>query len=153
MLKHRFQRAKAGLGSVRRQAQRVGDELRERLRTASANAPASPTQKADTAAASESAPSETNLRAPLGDSEALQSQPDEPPVVARLMVEIRSDGTRTIARGAIQDQLSGEQVSLVAQGNSPLELAGQLLKSLMTTPLMAGDLAKAMLKARRSSKS
>lgn len=73
----------------------------------------------------------------------------EPPVVARLMVEIRSDGTRTIARGALKDELSGEQVAIEAQGTTPLQLASQLAKSLLTTPLAAGQMAKAMLAARR----
>jgi hypothetical protein len=75
---------------------------------------------------------------PKGGSSALESPPPEPPVVARLMVEIRSDGSRTIARGAIQDELTGEQVAIEAKGNSPLELAGQLAKSLVTTPLGLG---------------
>ena len=37
---------------------------------------------------------------------------DEPPVVARLIVEIRSDGTRTIARGAIEDVASGQKTAI-----------------------------------------
>lgn len=69
----------------------------------------------------------------------------EPPVVARLMVEIRSDGTRTIARGALQDELSGEKVAIEAKGNSPLELAGQLAKTLVTAPIGLGALGKALL--------
>ena len=79
----------------------------------------------------------------------IDGPPDEPPVVARLMVEIRSDGSRTIARGALQDELSGEQVAIEAKGNSPLELAGQLAKSLLTTPLSSGAVRRAMLAARR----
>lgn len=71
-------------------------------------------------------------------SEALEAPPPEPPVVARLMIEIRSDGSRTIARGALQDELTGEQVAIEAKGNSPLELAGQLVKSLVTAPLGLG---------------
>jgi hypothetical protein len=58
----------------------------------------------------------------------------EPPVVARLVIEIRSDGTRTVARGALQDELNGERVAIEARGNSPLELAGQLARSLLTSP-------------------
>lgn len=73
----------------------------------------------------------------------------EPPVVARLMIEIRSDGARTIARGALKDELSGEQVSLEAKGSTPIQLAAQLAKSLLTTPLAAGQLARAMISARR----
>lgn len=71
-------------------------------------------------------------------SSALAEQQPEPPVVARLMIEIRSDGSRTIARGAVQDELTGEQVAIEAKGNSPLELAGQLAKSLLTAPLGLG---------------
>lgn len=79
----------------------------------------------------------------------LEAEGEEPPVVARLMVEIRSDGSRTIARGALKDELSGEQVSLEARGSSPLQLAAQLARSLLTTPLAAGQLARAMIAARR----
>lgn len=73
----------------------------------------------------------------------------EPPVVARLVVEIRSDGSRTIARGALKDELSGEQVALEAKGSSPIQLAAQLARNLLTTPLAASQFAKAMLAARR----
>lgn len=73
----------------------------------------------------------------------------EPPVVARLMIEIRSDGLHTIARGALKDELSGEQVSLEAKGTTPIQLAAQLAKGLLTTPLAAGQLARAMMTARR----
>ena len=58
----------------------------------------------------------------------------EPPVVARLVVEIRSDGTRTIARGAIEDAVSGQRTALEARGDSPLQLAMQLAKVLTTLP-------------------
>lgn len=80
----------------------------------------------------------------------LAEQGPEPPVVARLMVEIRSDGSRTIARGALQDELTGEQVAVEARGNSPLELAGQLAKSLVTAPLSLGSLRKAWLTSKKS---
>ncbi len=65
----------------------------------------------------------------------LAASEDEPPVVARLIVEIRSDGSRTVARGAMIDEQSGERVSLVAQGHSPLSLAAQLAKNLLSLPL------------------
>lgn len=77
----------------------------------------------------------------------MQTEEDDPPVVARLIVEIRSDGTRTVARGALQDELSGERVSVQARGTTPLELAGQLAKSLMTLPLTAGDFVRARKQA------
>jgi hypothetical protein len=79
----------------------------------------------------------------------METLAEEPPVVARLVVEIRSDGSRTIARGALKDELSGEQVTLEAKGSSPLQLAAQLARSLLTTPLAAGQLARAMMAARR----
>lgn len=86
---------------------------------------------------------------PIGRS-TLETTEADPPVVARLMVEIRSDGTRTIARGALQDELSGEQVSLVAQGTTPLALAAQLAKNLLMTPLAAAQLARAMRRSQLS---
>lgn len=66
---------------------------------------------------------------------------EELPVVARLVVELRSDGVRTIARGAMVDAASGEQVGVEIRAGSVLELAGSLAKSLMSLPMM-------MLKAR-----
>jgi hypothetical protein len=93
-------------------------------------------------------PTETALQG-TARGDLVQEGP-EPPVVARLMVEIRSDGTRTIARGAIQDELTGEQVALEARGNSPLELAGQLAKTLVTAPLSLGSLRKAWLTSKKT---
>jgi hypothetical protein len=90
----------------------------------------------------------TELQPRASSSEELAEALDEPPVVARLMVEIRSDGSRTVARGMLQDELSGEQVSLVARGNSPLELALQLTRALVKAPLGAGQVARTLLKAR-----
>ena len=54
----------------------------------------------------------------------------EPPVVTRLVIEIRSDGSRTIARGAVEDARTGEKVELHAEGASPLLLIASLLRSL-----------------------
>lgn len=85
------------------------------------------------------APPNTELVAvPRSGPDALEAPAPEPPVVARLMIEIRSDGTRTVARGALQDEITGEQVAIEAKGSSPLELAGQLAKSLVTAPLGLG---------------
>ena len=67
---------------------------------------------------------------------------EELPVVARLVVELRSDGVRTIARGAMLDAESGEQVGVEIRAGSVLELAGSLAKSLMSLPLL-------LFKARR----
>jgi hypothetical protein len=58
----------------------------------------------------------------------------EPPVVARLVVEIRSDGTRTIARGAIEDVVNGQRTAIEAHGDSPLQLALALARSITDLP-------------------
>jgi hypothetical protein len=70
---------------------------------------------------------------------------EEPPVVARLMVEIRSDGSRTIARGAIEDTASGEKVAVEARGTSPAQLAASLVKTLVATPFLAKAAVRAIL--------
>lgn len=59
---------------------------------------------------------------------------DDPPVVARLVVEIRSDGSRTIARGALEDVQRGERVAIEARGDSPVQLAFALARSLTRLP-------------------
>lgn len=58
----------------------------------------------------------------------------EPPVVARLVVEIRSDGSHTIARGALEDSTSGQRTVIEARGTTPLTLALQLAKALTQLP-------------------
>ena len=72
---------------------------------------------------------------------------EEPPVVARLVVEVRSDGSHTIARGAIEDVASGERVALQAEGTTPAQLAASLAKSLVSVPLLAAQAARALRKA------
>lgn len=69
---------------------------------------------------------------------ALEAEGDLPPVVARLVVEIRSDGTRTIARGALEDRTSGERVDLRADAATPIILARELTRVLLETPVLAG---------------
>lgn len=70
-----------------------------------------------------------------GDEAIERTTPDDDlPVVARMVIEVRSDGTRTIARGAIEDMVQGERVALRADGASPSELAATLLKSLVKLP-------------------
>jgi hypothetical protein len=63
-----------------------------------------------------------------------------------MVVEIRSDGTRTIARGAIEDLQSGERVALQAGAHSPVALARELSKALFRTPVLASELAKQAIK-------
>jgi hypothetical protein len=66
---------------------------------------------------------------------------DEPPVVARLIVEIRSDGSRTIARGAIEDITLGERVAIEARGDSPLQLALALARAITRLPRLGAKSA------------
>lgn len=70
----------------------------------------------------------------------------ELPVVARLMVEIRSDGSYTVARGAMEDMASGQKVAVEATGSSPLALALSLAKSIAGTPFLARQAFKALLR-------
>ncbi|MBX3185105.1 MAG: hypothetical protein KIT72_00190 [Polyangiaceae bacterium] len=88
--------------------------------------------------------STSELTAPdSASSSALREAAPEPPVVARLVIEIRSDGTRTVARGALEDTTLGERVTVEAHGTTPLALAAKLSRSLLTTPLLARQLSKA----------
>jgi hypothetical protein len=74
----------------------------------------------------------------------------EPPVVARLIVEIRSDGSRTIARGAVEDTATGQRTSLEARGDSPLQLALALARTLTQLPrLTARQAVRGLLGRRR----
>lgn len=59
---------------------------------------------------------------------------EEPPVVAQLMIEIRSDGSRTIARGALNDLRSGESAQVHAEGKTPRDLMLSLAGSLLALP-------------------
>lgn len=79
-------------------------------------------------------------------------QANEPPVVARLVVEIRSDGSRTIARGAVEDVTHGERVALEARGDSPLQLALALARSLTQLPRLTARSAVRGLLGRRRDK-
>jgi hypothetical protein len=73
----------------------------------------------------------------------------EPPVVARLVVEIRSDGSRTIARGAIEDVVAGHRTAVEAHGDSPLQLAIALARSLTQLPRIGARSAIRGLLGRR----
>lgn len=81
--------------------------------------------------------------------EALTTAPDDPPVVARMIVEIRSDGTRTIARGAMEDVHSGERVALEAHGTTPVALAASLARSMLIAPMLARQAVRAWLTAKK----
>ncbi len=77
---------------------------------------------------------------------------EEPPVVARLVVEIRSDGSRTIARGALEDTVSGQRTQVEAHGSSPLQLALALARSLTQLPRLTARSAVRGLLGRRRGK-
>ena len=81
--------------------------------------------------------------------EELKTATAEPPVVARLLIEIRSDGSRTIARGMAEDVAQGERVQVQAEGRTPLQLVLSLLKSLHDVPVLARNFAKGFLPARK----
>lgn len=68
--------------------------------------------------------------------------------MARLVIEIRSDGTRTVARGALEERTTGQQVALEARAGTPEELTLQLMKALLGTPLLAGAAVRARVGAR-----
>ncbi len=70
------------------------------------------------------------VRAPPGELQG------EPPEVARLVVEIRSDGSRTIARGALEDVVGGQRTAIEARGDSTIQLAIALARSLTQLPRM-----------------
>jgi hypothetical protein len=72
-----------------------------------------------------------------GEAVEAHTADDDLPVVARLMVEIRSDGKRTIARGAVVDAATGDRVAIEARGASPAQLAFALAKSLWQMPRLA----------------
>ncbi|HMI83675.1 MAG TPA: hypothetical protein VK550_06240 [Polyangiaceae bacterium] len=82
-------------------------------------------------------------------SEPLAERPGEPPVVARLVIEIRSDGSHTIARGAMEDALSGQKVAVEASGTTPLALALSLAKSIVGTPVLARQAFRALVGRKR----
>lgn len=73
----------------------------------------------------------------------------EPPVVARLVVEIRSDGSRTIARGAAEDVANGHRTTIEAHGDSPIQLAIALARALTQLPRIGARSAVRGLLGRR----
>ncbi len=85
-------------------------------------------------------------------TDSLAEQPDDPPVVARMVVEIRSDGSRTIARGAIEDIETGTRAAIEAKGSTPMALAASLAKTMFQTPFIARRAVKQLLLGRRSSR-
>ncbi len=68
----------------------------------------------------------------------------EPPVVARMVLEIRSDGTRTVARGAMEDVRTGQRALVEAQGTTPMSLAAALARSMLAAPTLAQQAGRAV---------
>jgi hypothetical protein len=79
--------------------------------------------------------------------QSLPASVDDLPVVARLIVEIRSDGSRTIARGAMEDAVSDTRVAIEASGTNPLELALGLAKSILAAPWLRRHMVRGGLRA------
>jgi hypothetical protein len=84
---------------------------------------------------------------PASAQEKLPTTVAELPVVARLIVEIRSDGSRTVARGAMEDANTGTKAMIEASGGSPLELALALAKSVFSAPWLQQKFARSSLRA------
>jgi hypothetical protein len=135
-VKQRVEEARQRVGAVAR-------ELSERR--APSGAQISEQDSKEPAGKEPSAKATTAVRA--RDEEPLAEVPDLP-VVARLIVEIRSDGSRTLARGALEDVVTGERVSLEANGGSPAQLAASLAGSLLSTPFALGRYARAVVRQR-----
>ncbi|NVB43057.1 hypothetical protein G6O69_34865 [Pseudenhygromyxa sp. WMMC2535] len=71
---------------------------------------------------------------------SLREVEDEPPIVARMVVEIRSDGSTTIARGAVEDRLGDQQVAVEAKADSPMALSLALAKLLFGAAGLRGSI-------------
>jgi hypothetical protein len=95
-------------------------------------------------------PSDDDRRAlSLGENkDTLAERPGDPPVVARMVIEIRSDGTRTVARGAMEDAVSGERVAVEARGTTPMALAASLAKTIFSAPMLARHAVRALIQSR-----
>jgi hypothetical protein len=76
------------------------------------------------------------------------AEADQLPVVARLMVEIRSDGTRTVARGALEDVASGQRTAVEASGGTPMALAASLARTIFSARTLARKVVRKLLPGR-----
>ena len=130
------ERVKQRVGEARQRVEAVAQRLAE-LRTPAEGASGRLPNAARTTEVTAASPGPSAL-----------AEDAELPVVARLIVEIRSDGTRTLARGALEDVLTGERVALEAKGGSPIQLAASLAGSLLTTPFALGRAASAAMRRR-----
>jgi hypothetical protein len=70
------------------------------------------------------------------------------------MIEIRSDGSRTIARGALHDLRANESAHVHAEGQTPAALVASLLGSLLSLPSgMLQKMGRAELKTDKRTES
>jgi hypothetical protein len=88
---------------------------------------------------------------PLPPDPAISRSGAELPVVARLVVEIRSDGTTTIARAGLSDDTTGTTI-MEAHGSTPLALALDLARHIVGLAKIGPRTARALLAARRSTR-
>ena len=72
---------------------------------------------------------------------------EELPVVARMVIEIRSDGVRTMARGAMEDVASGQKVAIEIPAMTPLQLSAALTESIGKALFETQGLARHALKS------
>lgn len=70
------------------------------------------------------------------DDELAPPDEDLPPVVARMVIEVRSDGSRTIARGGLEDLTTGKRVTVDARGSTPAALALALARQIFRVPAL-----------------
>jgi hypothetical protein len=73
----------------------------------------------------------------------------ELPIVARLIVEVRSDGRRTVARGLIEDTTTGRRTQLAASGANPVALLATVLDAGRTFAGLAWQAARKAARLRR----
>ena len=69
-----------------------------------------------------------------------------------MVVEIRSDGFRTIARGALEDASTGDKVAVVARGTTPMALAASLAKTIFSAPMLAKHAVRSLIQRRLGKK-
>jgi hypothetical protein len=140
---------KEWMESLERRAREVGRGVKERVESTAQRMADARVPIRDGAAQPQAVPPAPGPIVPNASGQVPQAY-EEPPVVARMIIEIRSDGTRTIARGALEDVLSDERVKIEASGGSPMQLAASLASNLLSTPFMLGRAANAVIKNRLS---
>jgi hypothetical protein len=93
--------------------------------------------------------SDRDDRLPVKPTRVELAREEDLPVVARMVVEIRSDGRRTIARGAMEDVGTGQGMAIEARGDSPIKLAMSLARAMFSLPAIGRGAARALLRGRR----